>query len=576
MSLKPEEISNSNNNSNKGNRNNNNNNRNNNSNSNHTSQYPEYAESYTQYRKLFSQISEYVVSKPTKGKRETLDKKWQDEVVKYRDRIFYCYKGRNIYTALLVAGFDFSEVSKRDVVSLVSALIYCLKDSNKDLVDNAVYMPATSIWGLTSPYKGSIYKTHGRVKQYQASTIFKALDALDQQDIIYHARYENGLKYSRSKCRRLCLTERFVMAYKQVITQTFFDSLMGIEIPEGYRMKPAKKGTGFTSHTPKKTNQLVKKLQKCQFRFNTDALDTEVIADIKGIEDNAPLCENLIQNLSTMNIFTDEPQYFSSFHLQESGRLHTNGGSMFLSKEFRKLFIKPVDPNNMMVEIDLASAQLFMLSEILGVPDVEQNIRTFLSSSVDNSLWQFIASHNKDLPKPVKKTILYSFCFGAQEKDIPNIVNTKLKGISNKINYTCKKKDVDDVLHKSFLAPLVEARNVWMENFTLDKILSGDTPKKCSNDIGLTFKLYDEAVEYSKQSRTSKYKIAGRLLAFLAQGAEQNIVQDILKDLPYNILCFQYDGATIECPAGEYGTGFIHMFNTINNKSRYPISYEIL
>lgn len=513
------------------------------------------------------QIENVVISSKSKCNRTKLDKKWKDEVSKYRDRVFYCYRGENIRLALETLGFDYMGVAPRDLVSILHAIIGAFRLASKDLGKTYISFPAVSIWAFTSPYVSTIYSTHGRVREYQGQTIVKALDVLIEQEIIFYKRYDDGRIYSKDRCRRICINERFVMAYEQVITQSFFDLLFNIEVPDDYHMKSQVRGENFNSKTSSITRSVVKKLQRCQFRFNTEALDTEILANLPGIENNPAYVESIIYALAGMNIRTDEPQYHPSYHRQDSGRLHTIGGAISMSKELRKLFIKPIEPTNLMVDVDLASAQLFMLCKILDLPELDLTIRKLLSASPNNSLWPYIAPQS-EMPKSAKKTILYAFCFGGDYTSLPYIVNTKLasKGVKYKINSA----DVDAVLNNSLLSPLVKARDEFINNYSLDRILSNKVEKLATNDLGNVFRVYEEAQNYEG---SNSLKIGARLLAFLAQGAEQNIIQPIINSLDYNILAFQYDGFTLEC--GD-NLEFIHMIDRVNSLCNYPLSYEIL
>lgn len=523
-------------------------------------------------------IENYTSPSKGKGKRDKLDNNiWKKEVESFLTRVFYYFLGQNLKDTLFLMNFDYEGIEPKIVIATLYAIIAAMRAEDKAPGYCYHTMSATALWTFTSPYKASIYRTNKHVQSFVAATIGKALDALNRQDIIMYDLYElsNGTKvaYTENKPRRIGIKREFMDTYDVVVTQRLLEMLAANEgfSNKDYRKKPAKRGENLNPKTTSETTlKVVDKLKTMQFRFNTNTLSSDVLASLNHIEeDKSRVIDNLAYSLSSINISTDEPQYFPEFHRQDSGRLHTINGAIGLSKQHRKLFIKPLNPDNILVDADLACAQLLILCDLLELPTLKIKLLSLLHQSKDNSIWADIAPNSK-IPKAVKKIIVYSFCFGAEIHQLPHIANNKVKAYGIKFKVTSYQ--VDQVL-KGLLSPLVEARDKYINQFTLAKISHNQTPKIATNALGHKFHIFKEAQEYMTQEiNPIKNKIGAQLLAFLAQGNEQAIIQPLILNCPYNIVAFQYDGFTYEVAPEEYKDSV----NLLTELCPNPLSFEIL
>jgi hypothetical protein len=337
-----------------------------------------------------------------------------------------------------------------------------------------------------------------------------------------------------------------------------------------YRMKPAKRGENLRKETTSNiTLEVVDKLKRMQFRFNTKALCPDVLSTIPDIGNrkSTPVIESLVYALNGINIYTNEPQYLGSFHKQDSGRLHTINGAINLSKDYRKLFIAPVVPENKLVDVDLACAQLLILCDILKLRELKDILLKLLANN-NNSIWSSIG--NNKTPKAAKKIIVYSFAFGANYSSIAGIATTKLKAKGMKYSVT-NAKDVNPIFNE-LLGPLKKARQQFFEEYSLSKVVGGHTEKIVRNALGNNFRLYQEGINAVGALEVSEHKIAGRLLAFLAQGAEQAIIQPLILKCPYNITTFQYDGFTYEVPKEDLESSI----KQLRDSCTEPLTFEVL
>ena len=502
---------------------------------------------------------------------------WKKEVYRYQDRIFYSDIGQNFYDALKAGNFVFVEdVSKQLVVSVLLAIYRAIQLAEKEPGKWCHPMPVTSLWSFTSPFRASIYNENKSVQKFVGATVTKALDNLYGNDVIYFGHYEvEGdlkVRYTKGKCRKIGIDSTFIDSYNLVITKRFLKMLDNniAAIDPNYRMRPAKRGENLRKETTSDiTLAVVDKLKKMQFRFNTEALCPDVLATIPDIGNrkSTPVIESLVYALNGINIYTNEPQYLGSFHKQDSGRLHTINGAINLSKDYRKLFIAPLVPENKLVDVDLACAQLLILCDILELPELKNLLLKLLAEN-NNSIWSSIG--NSNTPKAAKKIIVYSFAFGANYSSIAGIATTKLKakGINYKVTTV---KDINPIFNE-LLAPLKEARAKFFEDHSLSKIVGGSTPKIVRNALGNSFRLYQEGINSVGGLEVTEHKLAGRLLAFMAQGAEQAIIQPLILKCPYNITTFQYDGFTYEVPE----EALEESIKLLRESSTEPLTFEVL
>ena len=524
-------------------------------------------------------ISKDEINYKSGSKKEKLTKKvWKQEVSNYQDRIFYSDMGQNFYDALVKGDFIFnSELKKELVISVLVAIYKMMIAANKEPGAAIHPMPVTSLWSFTSPYASSIYKENKAVQKFVAATVTKALDNLFGNDVIYYGLYTKGdllIRYTEGKCRRFGIDKTFIDNYNLVITKRFLDMLDRVNegaVDNYYRMKPAKKGENLNARdTNDTTLKVVNKLKQCKFRFNTEAFNSDVLATIPDIGNRkaTPKIESLVYALSGINIYTNEPQYFGSFHQQEAGRLHTINGAINLGKEYRKLFINPVVRSNKLVDVDLACAQLLILCSILELPELKDVLLNLLAQN-DNSIWSSIG--NSKTPKAAKKIIVYSFAFGAEYSSIPSIARSKLKAQGVRYNPSLR-RDVDPIFKSGLLKDLMEARGAFFEQYSLSKIVGGHTPKLVRNELANVFRLRQRGLNMMGTLEASEYKIAGQLLAFLCQGAEQAIIQPLILKCPYNITTFQYDGFTYEVPEEALEDSK----KRLKESCDHPLTFEVL
>ena len=524
------------------------------------------------------EVSAEEVNYSSSVKKDKLTKNvWKKEVYRYQERLYYSDIGQNFLDALKASNFVFVEdVSKELVVSVLISIYRAICSAEKEPGKWCHPMPVTSLWSFTSPFSASIYKDNKAVQKFVAATITKALDNLYGNDVIYFGHYEIEkdlkVRYTKGKCRKIGIDSTFIDNYNLVITKRFLDMLDNnmAAVDSNYRMRPAKKGENLRKeNTNETTLAVVEKLKKMQFRFNIEALCPDVLATIPDIGNrkSTPVIESLVYALNGINIYTNEPQYLGSFHKQDSGRLHTINGAINLSKDYRKLFIAPLVKENKLVDVDLACAQLLILCNILELPKLKDVLLKLLAEN-NNSIWSSIG--NSKTPKAAKKIIVYSFAFGANYSSIAGIATTKLKakGLNYKVTTV---KDINPIFNE-LLAPLKEARAKFFEDHSLSKIVGGHTPKIVRNAFGNNFRLYQEGINSVGGLEVSEHKIAGRLLAFLAQGAEQAIIQPLILKCPYNITTFQYDGFTYEVPEEALELSV----KQLRDSCAEPLTFEVL
>jgi hypothetical protein len=165
-----------------------------------------------------------------------------------------------------------------------------------------------------------------------------------------------------------------------------------------------------------------------------------------------------------------------------------------------------------------------------------------------DSIWKYIG--DKDLPKDIKKIIVYGFCFGAKLSELPYLATRRAK-IKYNIDCQVNKAKVEECF-TGILKPLLTLRDNWLAQYTSDLI---EKPKAVNlvhtNSLGLKFNLRNELdlykEEIGKKGKLDKFKVASRLLAFYCQGREQSIIQRMINEsIDKNIITYSYDGLTIE------------------------------
>jgi hypothetical protein len=305
------------------------------------------------------------------------------------------------------------------------------------------------------------------------------------------------------------------------------------------------------------TNETGEYLRNCKFRFESIAWDriglywAKQYADITAksrVACDAKIgsIKNAIEGLE----WKMDVQHTGQYHIQGPGRMHTIGGSIALPKAFRRLFISPVNKNNLVLELDLKSAQLVILSKFLGCTEIVSALQD--CHRTGKSIWGLIQPEGECVPKRALKVLTYGLCFGAKREDLLYLCNKELW--KTECPFEFSKESLDKVLD-GFLAPLVIERDKWMARYTSKELKKRGTKLTHKNALGLVFQAGKELKEY--EAKCKKYgkkpldtKIAGRLLAHYAQGEEQFIMQSFIASsvMKENILDFSYDGLSVEVP----------------------------
>lgn len=433
------------------------------------------------------------------------------------------------------------ELTEEQIVYLVQLLKQ--KRKKEQALEPADYfqIPVQYLFTLVTPFKAEDYSKF-TCTQYMASFTKNTIEPL--APIVTYTKYDKGY------CRRFKMTDDFlnkldiyctdVLEYKE-LSPKFERSNTNVGVKVAKWGGPDIK----VSELPKVTKAAWDKLKVSQFRFDLDLYNSaEGKEFIRSLKLNKYQAKSLIFALSEMCL-DGKPQYHDSFFLQRPGRLHTRGGPMALMTKFRKHFIKPVDPSNYCLEVDLKCAQLLVLCDILGATEVKEQIADIIRT---DSIWKYIG--NKDLPKDIKKIIVYGFCFGAKLSELPYLASRRAK-LKYNLDYEVNKAKVEECF-TGILKPLLKLRDEWLSQYTSDLI---EEPKAVNlihtNSLGLKFNLKSELesykVEIGTKGRLDKVKVASRLLAFYCQGREQSIIQRMISEsIEENIITYSYDGLTLE------------------------------
>jgi hypothetical protein len=372
------------------------------------------------------------------------------------------------------------------------------------------------------------------------------------------------------KCRKFAILKEFVKHYYMAQYINFESNIMDTTEDWDF-FRPAKKGYGFEnpSRLNKLTVQSVDKAKSSRFIFNTElyANSKEFIKTKLTIAStdklNMDALDSLNNTLSFIHRADNKPQYPTSYHLQDSGRVHTIGGCIQLPKWFRSKFIKGVRENSVRVEFDLKCAQLLILCDLLNQPKLKEKI---LAS---------IGSKSNTIDKRIKKIIVYGFCFGAELSRIPFLATREAKKL-NLNTGAVTKKTVESCL-TGLLNPLVKAREEWLANYKTISIIKNKENQIVENALGYKFHLTKQAVEFYSQSTDSKKanstKVGSQLLAFLCQGKEQYYIQHLIANhVQDNILMWNYDGFVLELSPSKVDS----VITTLLSSSLAPLEYEIL
>lgn len=438
------------------------------------------------------------------------------------------------------------EITEEQIVYLVQLLKQ--KRKKEQALEPADYfqIPVQYLFTLVTPFKAEDYSKF-TCTQYMAAFTKNTIEPL--APIVSYTKHDKGY------CRRFKVADDFINKLDTYCTDVLEYKEMSPKFERSnvnVGLKVAKWGGPDikVSELPKVTKTAWDKLKISQFRFDLDLYNSiEGKKFIRSLKLNKYQAKSLIFALSEMRLDSN-PQYHDSFYLQRPGRLHTKGGPMALMTKFRKYFIKPIDPVNYCLEVDLKCAQLLVLCDILGAAEVKEQIANIIRT---DSIWKYIG--NKDLPKDIKKIIVYGFCFGARLSELPYLASRRAK-IKYNLDYEVNKAKVEECF-TGILKPLLKLRDEWLSQYTSDLI---EKPKAVNlihtNSLGLKFNLKSELesykVELGTKGRLDRVKIASRLLAFYCQGREQSIIQRMISEsIEENIITYSYDGLTIESIKAE-------------------------
>jgi hypothetical protein len=496
-------------------------------------------------------------------------KTFEKEVSNFQDRIFYSNRGRCLQKA--------AEALGKELYPAEAAILHALMVvSDNNLIEYGwgfVDIPVELLFTMITPFDIDLYKKeNSRCISFMSSVTKGPLQDLIEKGLILKKSHYEG------QCRKFALDKQLVrnyyMAQCEVLNLVMdnFESL-GEDVLY-YALAKAPRGAGFeyADRLHPWSVATSDKLQNSRFVFDAAFYHSpegkKFIKEQKLTNDQS---ENINCSLEFINKYHTGPQYHESFHLQQAGRMHTVGGCIQLPKWFRDRFILPVDKNNVRVEMDLKCAQLIALCDLLEAPELKETILDILSR--EGSIWKRIG--DPEMAKQIKKCIVYAFCFGGQIGNLPFMASkeAKKKGLSN---WSVKKEDIGSCL-SGLLEPLVQVREEWLQQYTVQKIIKSRGSRKIDNALGYSFPLYQRAAEMGKGNLTKKTlestKIGSELLAHLAQGQEQYIMQDLIANhVEQNILTFQYDGMTLEMAIDEVND----VVALLEKVSLYPIESEVV
>ena len=492
------------------------------------------------------------------------------EVSNYQNRIFYSNRGQ----CLKDAGLDLKIELTVEQVAYIHAVMVV---SDSDFIDYGmgyVEIPVELLFTMITPFSVDCYKVkNSKAKSYMADVTLRCIIPL--KDIIIFKDKKEG------QCRKFAILKQFMEKYymRQQLSLNNLENRPEIEEGLDYFTK-FKRGVGFEN--PSRLNELtikaVDKARNSKFVFDTELYKSEEGKEfvkqnlmIPGTNKlNMFALDSLNSTLNFINRKSSQPQYHTCYHLQNSGRVHTVGGCIQMPKWFRNKFIKGVNSNNVRIEFDLKCAQLLILCEILGQPNLRIEILNLLETK--GSIWKSIGKPTLD--KRVKKIVVYGFCFGAEICHLPFLASREAK--RRNLNIKITKKLVADCLG-GLISPLVEAREEWLSKYKTINIVKSKEPKLMKNALGYNFSLTQKAVDYYggyvDSRKDNKTKVGSQLLAFLCQGMEQYYIQSLIANhVEDNILMWAYDGFVLEIKPDKVTT----VINNLMTNSLAPLEYEII
>lgn len=433
-------------------------------------------------------------------------------------------------------------------LAYLTCLVHIKNNKQQEhLKSDKLQVPVQYLFSLMTSLPSTDY-TKRNSYEYMATITHNCIEPLSS--LVMYTPHDKG------KCREFHIQQELIDA----MDDSFEDVLEHKELPieqlqhnSSLGIKPAKWG-GYclsNSHLPPLTKTTWRKLRDSQFIFDIELFNSSTgKAFINSLNMNKYQRRSLIQALSGM-LLSSKPQYHDSFYIQQAGRLHTKGGPMNLNSKFRRYFIKPLNPSNITLEVDLKCAQLLILCDLLVAPQTKQEI---VSITNKDSIWNHIGPNN--IPKEIKKVIVYGFCFGASISDLPYLASYKAS-VKHNLDCSVTKEDVLSCF-SGILTPLIELRDMWMNQYSTHNITSGSIDKAIhTNALGLKFNLNVELKSYREEQgrkQLNPLKVASRLLAFYSQGAEQILVQSLLSldCVSNNILTYSYDGFSLEVSNPKY------------------------
>ncbi|AUB40538.1 hypothetical protein COO91_06555 [Nostoc flagelliforme CCNUN1] len=405
-------------------------------------------------------------------------------------------------------------------------------------------VPVKYLLSLMTPYSADDYdnKLKNKSQKYMATVTKKPIKTL--------ANFITVTKHNKGYCRRFMIGDKMMKEIKEevnkIVNGDYRDKLEYIKPDLNVGLKVASWGGGAlrSDERPDVSTKAWEKLKVSKFVFDWKLYDSRegktFNTNLKLNDDQQEALTSALDDIRE----TNAPQYHGKFYIQGPGRLYTSGGPMALIREIRKHYVKPTNKSNKVLELDLKCAQLLILCDILGAVDTKQQI---LSIIKNESIWKYIGPAT--LHKQVKKVIIYGFCFGANMHELPYIASKKAtKELGYKVSVI---KEIITDCFSGILKPLVILRDEWLSNFTVDKIEAGEVDQVIyTNALGLKFSLNKELAQYKKEligKKVDSYKIGGKLLSHLAQGAEQLIIQRMIaEEIDENILTYSYDGLSLE------------------------------
>jgi hypothetical protein len=406
-------------------------------------------------------------------------------------------------------------------------------------------IPVEYLFALMTPFSVEDYNNNKLKKnsqKYMATVTKETIKPL--LDLISVTGSNKGY------CRRFMIGEEMMTEIKEEVTRmidgdykTELDRIKP-NFESGLKVAAWGGGSLRSNQLPEVSVKAWEKLKVSQFVF-----DWKLFQSREGREFNRSLNLNDDQKEALVDCLdyiqeSNAPQYHGSFYIQGPGRFHTQCGAMALIREIRRHYVKPTKKSNKVLELDLKCAQLLILCDILGAVETKQQILGIIK---DGSIWRHIGPTS--LPKQVKKVIIYGFCFGASLGELPFIASRKAtKELGYKFSVT---KEIIAECFSGILKPLVALRDEWLANYTVEKIEAGEVEQVIhTNALGLKFSLNKELAQYKGElngKKADRFKVGGRLLSHLAQGAEQLIIQRMISEqIEENILTYSYDGLSLE------------------------------